>query len=488
MSDPQYQTFDQTDEQEVDGRSSPDYLICENKLYKIQPKYTISFCCATWGFLTGVERAIILPTLWLYFVKKFGNDAASTYYGVTLAAFNLSVFLFAPLYGYLAYKGFRTKALLVISNQLEVIGNIIYFVASEPWLVMLGRFIAGIGSGSEVPLYADVVRVTKPEERTAYIVILLLARQVGLIIGPAATLILHPMKFNIGSISLNIYNSPGFLMAILWCVQTVQVLISYPDVDKSGALLKYDSQSKKINELIIHKIYEKNIDSAPSTRCNSESYKESERPRPTFRDKTQKICHKFSKYLHYNTCTLLVIVFSSYFALISLESVFPPVSIRYFQWNEIQISYVYLVAGILVIIIYGILQAVSHLIKDRTVLLIGLVALIVSYSWLAVLLGFVNGEQKVLYITLMCVGIFIHIFGLSLVIAIGESLFTKALPAEEMDMAQTVLRTTINLSLLIGPYISGSLQMYPYMVFIILFVFISFSLQFVVIRYHLFDI
>lgn len=488
MSDQNYKSFGKVHEDPLlENNDSSNDIICENRLNRINPKYTISFCCATWGFLTAVERAIILPTLWLYLVTKFQNEAASAYYGLTLGAFNLTLFIFAPLYGYLAFKGYRTKLLLVISNQLEVIGNIIYFAASAPWMVLMGRFIAGLGAGSEVPLYADVVRVIQPSERTSYIIILLLIRQIGLILGPAATLILQPLKFYVGSIPVNIYNSPGFLMAILWCVHTVQVLVSYPNIDKSGALVKSHPSKKKICERLIYQIHEKQSDSDSGMSHTAESPRRKVKPKPTMSETTKHFANELSNYAKYDTLTLLITLFGAYVALMAIEAVIPPVCEKFFKWNEVHISYLYLMAGVLVIMVFAILQSLSRCVKDRTMLLVGLILLTISYTSMTVVMFFINSQEKNRYISLICVGILFHIFGLSLVVACGESLYTKILEPEEMDLAQSVLRTTMNLSLLIGPYVGGSLYMYPYIVFIVLSILIIVSLLLLVLRYSWFD-
>lgn len=127
---------------------------------------------------------MILPTLWLYFYTKFDMSAAVQFYGATLAAFNISALFCTPMFGWLSQRGLvRAKLLLIIANQLEIAGNLVYFVAPHPWLVFLGRFVAGAGAGAEPPLYADVVRTTSRKERTSVMVYLLVARQFGLIAG-----------------------------------------------------------------------------------------------------------------------------------------------------------------------------------------------------------------------------------------------------------------------------------------------------------------
>lgn len=470
--------------EDMEDNSSEDNSLEDNEKYetkpqcsKLSPKWCIVISAATVGFLNGVERAIILPTLWLYFITKFGGEAAHTYYGGTLSAFNVSVFICAPIYGYLAQIGFRTKFLLLISNQLEIMGNIIYFVAHEPWMVLLGRFICGIGAGSDVPLYADVVRITNTKERTFFIIILLLARQVGLIIGPAATLILHPVNFKMGNVMLNIYNSPGLLMAVLWSIQSIMILVIYWDISKTGEVIDNSQMNMRFDQRIIKKVFDGN-----NTLVSDVDYPQ------TMSERFDKVVVKCKSYTNYVSITLLIIVFVSYFCLISLECVLPPITVRYFQWTEVDNSYLYLAAGILVILTLFVFQKVTQYIKDQNSYCAGLVCLICAYLWMSFALIFVNSEQPVLYIVLICIAVFFHVIGLSIVVACGESLFTKVLPSTEMDFGQSVLRTVINFALLVGPYVAGSLQFYGYSVFIIMFLMVVLSLILVLIRYKDFNI
>ena len=59
---------------------------------------------------------------------------------------SLSSFIACPVFGYFSDWTRNTKLLFLICNLFEVVGNFLYMVKLE-WVVILTRFICGIGSG-----------------------------------------------------------------------------------------------------------------------------------------------------------------------------------------------------------------------------------------------------------------------------------------------------------------------------------------------------
>lgn len=439
---------------------------------------------ATWGLLTGVERAIILPTLWLYFYNKFDMTAAIQFYGATLAAFNISALFCTPLFGWLSQKNFvRVKFLLIMANQLEIAGNLIYFVAPQPWLIFFGRFIAGAGAGAEPPLYADVVRVTTKKERTSVIVYLLLARQFGLIAGPALTIVMHPLRYKVEKFVIDVYNSPGLFMALLWALHTIAIIAVYPNIShnrfqrdeiaaESADISQKTSRAQSYDAL--HK-----ADETASEVGSEVAGREEPDSTPASSTEQQQHCFSLEKlklYFKIDTFAMLFITFSSYFNLMALEAVLPPVANRFFGWDELNTSLVYLGAGILVIVIYLAVRFLTAKFEDRLLLLVGICILIGAYFWNFMALVFIERAKPTLYITLVLLGITGHVIGMPFTFALPESLYSKSLPVGEMDIAQGVFRSVIAMSILVGPLIGGSLQFVPWLVFLIMLVLNVFSL------------
>ncbi|TNN17464.1 Major facilitator superfamily domain-containing protein [Schistosoma japonicum] len=423
-------------------------------------KFWMGFTASTWGFLSSIERAVILPTLWLYLKEYWGADVANTDYGTTVAAFSLSILIMTPIYGLAAYSGVRVKTLLLIANLLEIIGNLIYLFAPAPSAVILGRLISGIGASCEPPLYADIVRATNRDERTTYIIVLLLTRQIGLIFGPSFTLVMAKMNYRVANFTLNVYNGPGLLMAILWLLHSFIILLSYPNVDKNGRVIYNDSQRSCCHrENWIQSNEQVKEESRPMLSDSSDSLNSG-------RLNTTVINNSIRPYLSFNIIALYCVNFAAYFSFMSLEAALPPVANRIFNWTEVETSYVYLGASILIIFVVILLRILNQFYTDRVLLLAGLITMVISYLWLTIVAYLLPEIPINMAIPLTLTGIAIHVIGLPFSYAYSESLYTKLAPVSDMDRAQSIFRTVINVAFLLGPYVGGSLIGYPTLVFL----------------------
>ncbi|VDO08317.1 unnamed protein product [Rodentolepis nana] len=420
-----------------EGSATQDPSRCCKKpsTHQRKAKYPIAFIASTWGLLTNIERAIIIPTMWLFFTTYWGPETAADFYGSTLGVFSLSILIATPIFGYAGHYGVSVKFLLLLANLLEILGNLAYLWAYSPWAVFMGRLLAGIGASCEPPMYADLTRSTEINERTPFIIVLLLSRQVGLIFGPAFTLILKKLDLRIFDMKVNVYNGPGLVMACLWIVHSILIVIFYPNLDKSGA---YADEASKNAQTAIAK---QNVD-VPGNKGEV----------------------RFSGFKQFSFLTLYAITFASYYSVMALESVLSPLANRAFDWGPIEVSYIYIACSILVIVVSLIMHFMSKCVEDRKLICIGLIFLVTSYLYLTIVtytLDSLGESGKVLVI----VGVALHVIGMPFPLAISESLYTKFVPAPHLDKAQTILRTIINVAFLLGPFVGGSLQAHPTIVF-----------------------
>lgn len=430
----------------------------------VSSKIPITVLTALWGFLTNVERAIILPTMWLYFTTYWSVDAAKKWYGWTMASFSLSVLLFTPVYGYAAHSGIQTKYLLIFANLIEVFGNLAYLVAQQPWVVLAGRFISGIGGSCDTPMYADMARTTSLKERTPYMTVTFVSKQIGIVFGPVCTLLMHKLKWAVGDFKLSVYNGPGLLMAALWAIHTSLVIFFYPIVEKPqragsylGGSASKDSEKKK---LIEHNEKKHGC-------CDCE-------------------CEDLKPYITYPIISMYIMIFATYFCVMSLETVLPPVASNYFHWDEVNVSYVYLGASGLLIIMCFILHGLSKHIEDRTLALVGFVFLVCAYMWLMFTTMYISRISGELGIILVILGVATHVIGMPLALAVTESLYTKMVPANDLDRALSYLRCVSNLAFLLGPLEGGILVEYAYLVFLGNFLICALGLALLAARYKIF--
>ncbi|KAA3675738.1 MFS transporter, ceroid-lipofuscinosis neuronal protein 7 [Paragonimus westermani] len=448
-------------------------------------KIWMGLTASTWGFLSSVERAVILPTLWLYLKGYWSLEAANMYYGITMAAFSLSILVMTPVYGWVSYAGVRVKTLLLVANFLEIIGNLIYLFAGSPLAVLFGRLVSGIGASCEPPLYADIARATNRDERTTYIIVLLLTRQIGLIFGPSFTLMMDKMDYHVANFTLSVYNGPGLLMAGLWFLHSLVIFVSYPNVDKNGRLVIQDGQSGLCG--CCDRRYWIDTSSTFSDDMQSRLI-DNKDALPNNRYLAQVRGGTLQAYCTYPILTLYAITFATYFCFMSLEAALPPVANRIFGWSEVQTSYVYLAASILIILVVIVLRILNSFYTDRVLLVAGLIIMVASYVWLTVVVYLLPSMETTLGVTLLLVGIAIHVIGLPFAFAYSESLYTKLAPITDMDRAQSIFRTVLNVAFLIGPYVGGSLINTPTIVFLSMSVISLIPMVFLMYRFEDFNI
>nr|VZI22903.1 unnamed protein product [Spirometra erinaceieuropaei] len=454
------------DEKVLADYEGPCLTICTDCCHSktVPKKYAITILTALWGLFTNIERAIILPTMWLYFTTYWSEDTAKKFYGATMAAFSLSVLLFTPLYGYAAHRGVHTKYLIVLANLIEILGNLAYLIAQQPWVVLAGRFISGIGGSCDTPMYADLARTTTVRERTPYVAVTYVFKQIGIVFGPACTLLMHKLHWTMGDFTLSVYNGPGLLMACLWCLHTILVIFFYPLVKKPphpGSDVPSEKQELVLNDKT--KVRNKR------GCCDSE-------------------CEKLKVYRTYPVLSMFVMVLTAYFCVMSLETVLSPVVNHYFNWDEVKVSYVYLGASGVLIMMCFILHFLSKRIEDRRLALVGFILLVLAYALLVFVTAFLQYTTELVGIPLILTGILIHVVGMPLALAVTESLYTKKVPRDDLDRALAYLRCVANLGFLLGPLEGGVFVAYSYLVFLGNFILSVISLGLIAGRYSEFKV
>ena len=93
--------------------------------------------------------------------------------------------------------------------------------------------LGGIGNVAGVGVNADICRATTLEERTPILVGFGIARQLGLLFGPACNLFLRNIQFSIGSLTVNKLNAPGLFLVILYLILELLAAAFYFDLARS---------------------------------------------------------------------------------------------------------------------------------------------------------------------------------------------------------------------------------------------------------------
>ncbi len=98
-------------------------------------------------FFLGIDYAIIIPTAWGYINTFVSKQYAGLCVGLLLSVFALSGAICGVILGYLNDIGFSVKKLILFGCIFEIIGNTIYFIGINIYIVIISRLIAGVGMG-----------------------------------------------------------------------------------------------------------------------------------------------------------------------------------------------------------------------------------------------------------------------------------------------------------------------------------------------------
>ena len=101
------------------------------------------------AFMNGVEYGVILPTAFNY-VQKL--TPINIYVGLVLSSYSISGSIMGVILGKISDITGKVKILMIIANICQIAGNILYFVTENIHVVLLGRFIAGVGMGVVPPV------------------------------------------------------------------------------------------------------------------------------------------------------------------------------------------------------------------------------------------------------------------------------------------------------------------------------------------------
>ena len=181
-------------------------------------------------FLSGVEYAVIFPTIWEY-LQSLGVSPDHTYWlGATLSAMTITDMISGLVIGRVLDLRCNPRLMVLILNCSQVLGSCLYLTASSPVTLLISRLVSGLGKGITIVFLTEICRSTDLAERTPILLLFNIAFQVGLLIGPACNLALSQLDLITMVGHLDKLNSPGLLLAVSWGLFSVMVLVFYRDL------------------------------------------------------------------------------------------------------------------------------------------------------------------------------------------------------------------------------------------------------------------
>jgi len=260
------------------------------------PNFSPTMILVITVFIDITGYGIIIPLLPFY-TSQF--QAGPTALGVLLASFAFMQFLFAPILGK-ASDNLGRKPILLLSLLVSFIGFTIFSFSNSYLMLLLSRIIAGLATERAVA-QAYIADITDKETRTKELGKIGAALGAGFIIGPALG----------GILSVYGYSIPGYIAMILTGINVAFVF----------AFLKESRREKTPQE----------------------------KPGKSY---LGELGNSIKKPLIGPTLFILFIVT---FAFSTIPVVVPLLSIDYFNFSSLELSYIFIYIGLIQIFMQGFL-------------------------------------------------------------------------------------------------------------------------------------
>ncbi|XP_029284874.1 major facilitator superfamily domain-containing protein 8 [Cottoperca gobio] len=434
--------------------------------------------------LSGVEYAVILPTIWRYLQTL---DAVPYFLGLALSAFSLSGLLSGPLFGYWSDRTRTTKKIILFANVFEIIGNFMYFMGYSKWLLLSSRLVAGIGTGAGSAIFGFLTRSTALEDRATAFATVMACRQAGLLIGPAFNIFLRLCDFQLGPFVVNKYTAPGLFMCLMWTLLQLTVIFMYWDLPPQvKEKAKKSSRNQSMEEENRQGLAEEDNEEEKPLMGNEElggSYGSVVAPNPPRSESSAasnatlnhispppspvppeshessspfKISSISREFLREEVVVLLAAQFITLFNQTALETMVTPMTQKYFGYGELENSVMYCLCGVEVIAGFLFVRWLSQRVTERVLLAIGLTICNISGVWCIIFLANPLGDFP-WQLTEFIIGVFLQVLGLPFVAVAQVSLFSKVTSEKTQGFSQGVRRSVGGLATILGPLWAGGL-------------------------------
>ena len=355
-----------------------DEALEESKLSKRVKLNYLAMCI--FAFLTGSDFAVILPTLWDRLNDDYG--ASGSFMGLVMSSYSFTGVICGLIMGKLSDTTKKTKPFLLIASVFSIIGHLLYFVGINKFVLLLARAISGLGLGASTCAISYVARTTTAKQRTSVISIIMACRQLGLMFGPAFNLFLRKSNFYLFQFKVDRKSSPGLLMAFLWLLCGILLFIIYQEDKPTDQ--QVTAQAVDDNEL-----GKKSEDSDENTKFIEKS-KEAESPNGIGKAGKNQYSVYREQFLRLEILALLAITFFTYFNQTSLETIVTPFTEIMFGWSELENSILFCIGGTVIILSYVGIRVFGTWLKDRTILLIGIMTILTGLVIACVFLPFAS--------------------------------------------------------------------------------------------------
>ncbi|MDP4116088.1 MAG: MFS transporter [Bacteroidota bacterium] len=154
-------------------------------------------------FIDLLGFGILIPLLPNF--AKISLHVDETAVGIAVAVYSLTQFLFNPIFGRLSDK-YGRRSIIIYCLLLNALGYVIFAYTKNYYVLLLSRFVSGLGGSSIGVAQAYIADVTTPQNRSKGMSVIGAAFALGFVFGPLTGGVLA----HIGGYSLTGFVSAGF--------------------------------------------------------------------------------------------------------------------------------------------------------------------------------------------------------------------------------------------------------------------------------------
>ncbi|MFX1407101.1 MAG: MFS transporter [Promethearchaeota archaeon] len=356
-----------------------------------KPKFAQQFVILMTIFIDATGYAMVIPLLSFYTVS-FNLGALGL--GILMNVFALMQFIFSPIMGRLSDK-YGRRLLLLISISLSSASFFMFAIASSFYILLLSRMFSGMATEISIA-QAYMADITSNKARTSGLGKVRAAFSAGVIVGPSIG----------GFLSVFGYWAPGIMAVGLTLLNLIFVYFFLPEPKRSDNFHQNRNSSSKSNFITNLK----------------NSLKKSLLP------------------------SLLIVFFIMTLSFAAIPVLMPFLTFAFFNFNEIQLSLVFIYIGALQLILQGFLIGrLSDKIGENLLIIFGL---------LSVLLGM---------IIMPSIPSLVFFFILVAMLSLGSGLVRTAVPSiiskisseDEQGGFLGVAQSVASFALIPGPLFAG---------------------------------
>ncbi|KAH7723393.1 Protein F27D9.2 [Aphelenchoides avenae] len=170
------------------------------------------------SFVGAVQFSLYFSSLWPY-LRIIDKGADEAFFGYIVAVYSLGQIISSPTFGWVSNKLKEVRLPMFVGLAMMLLGNMLYIAlefsgVAPRYLLLVGRFITGMGSGNVILLRTYASTASTYKDRHKAIAYVTCGQALGQTSGPAFQFLFTPLTYPgvqlFTGMSFNMYTAPAY--------------------------------------------------------------------------------------------------------------------------------------------------------------------------------------------------------------------------------------------------------------------------------------